>query len=106
MARYGATLSLTPDAHQALSLTEMRELGRRAVDLHCRVGIGQSRGRWTIRVQSWAQLPSPTYGPRYRVDRHHQRGHLADLIHSALDEYERRYVWTAEELVQIARQSA
>lgn len=101
----GATLKLTPYAHQALSLAEMRELGRRAVDLHCRLSVGQSGRAWTIRVTSWANVSVPPYGSVHRLDRHHLSGHLADLMHAALDEYERAFVWTPDELATIYRQT-
>ena len=100
-----ATLSLSPWAHQALSLAEMDELARRAVDLHCRVAVMQSRHRWDISVTSWAtkdeEPKSRARIPLYRVDWHRQTGHLADLIDGALDQYERWYVFSAEELLSI-----
>jgi hypothetical protein len=97
-----ATLSLTPWAHQALSLDEMADLGRRLVELHARAHAGQSGKGWTIRVDSWAQ--DARYNPVHQVAHHHQIGHLADLIHVAINEYERRFVFTPDELVQIQRQ--
>lgn len=100
-----ATLNLTPQAHQALSLVEMRELGHRAVDLHCRVSVVHSSGGWTIRVTSWATNPAPTYGPVIRLSKHHQHGHLADRIADALDEYERTFVFSPAELAVIQAQS-
>lgn len=101
----GATLTLTPWAHEALSLDEMRSLGYRAVELHCRVRVGgrSSGGPWTVRVYSWA---TTGHGPVYRVEWYRRHGHLADLIDKALDEYQRRYVYSPEELAQIQRQSA
>lgn len=99
-----ATLTLTPRAHEALSLPEARELGERAVTLHCRVALAGSAHRgWSIQVDSWAR-PDGIPVHRYRVDEQH--GHLADLINAALDEYARRFVFTADELVTIQGQGA
>ena len=99
-----ATLVLTPFAHQALSLMEMRELGYRAVDMHARIRVGgKPGGPWTVRVHSWA---GPSNLPTYRVEWHKRRGDLASLMHRALDEYAARFVYTPEELAQIQRQSA
>jgi hypothetical protein len=106
MARYeGATLNLTPWAHEALSLADQRELGRRLVRLHARAGVLAGKpGRWTFDVSSWEKDPE-TKLPVRLVERRNALGNLADLLHGAIDEYERRYVWTAEELVTIAGQS-
>ena len=96
-----ATLTLTPWAHQALSLDEMRELGYRAVSLHCRLRVGGKSpgGPWSVKVHDWATN-------REKVGRYQRYGHLADLMHAALDQYEKEFVFTPEELSQIQRQSA
>lgn len=100
-----ATLSLSGYAHQALSLAEIDDLSRRAVDLHCRIAVLEHRGRWDISVTSWATQdetpPSRARIPLHRVDRSRQAGHLADLIAVALDRYERAFVFTGDELVGI-----
>lgn len=96
-----ATLSMTPWAAEALSLEEEHAIARRAVDLHCRVSVGKSRHTWTIRVSSWDRTDAGD--PVRSVSRHHQRGHLADLIDAALDAYDNAY--TADELLMIANQS-
>jgi hypothetical protein len=99
----GASLTLTPWAHEALSFDEMRDLGIRAVDLRCRMSIGNAKKAWTIRVSSWAK--DDHLNPVHRLERHHMHGHLADIAHAALDEYARLYAYRPEELVTIASQS-
>ena len=95
-----ASLRLSPWAAEALSLDEEREIAKRAVDLHCRIGVTNSHREWTIGVSSWAK-DEITRNPIHRINRHHQRGHLAELIQMCLDEYERAYVFTGEELLSI-----
>lgn len=100
-----ATLTLNARAHEALSLPEMRELGNRAVGLHARIGLaGAAHVGWDIQVSSWKRDQDGIAVNRYRVNDQH--GHLADLMHAALDEYERRFVFTPDELAVIQRQGA
>lgn len=100
----GATLVLTPHSHEALSDDDLRTLGYRAVEMHCRLRVGgKPGGPWGIRVHSWAMTGK---GPVYSVEWFVRRGNLADLVNKALDEYQRLYVYTPEELAQIQRQSA
>jgi hypothetical protein len=96
-----STLALLPWAAEALSLDEEAAIAARAVELHCRVSVGKSRHTWTIRVSSWDRTDAGE--PVRSVNRHHQRGHLADLIGAALDAYTNAY--TADELLMIANQS-
>ena len=90
-------LSLSVEAHRALSLADMNEIGLRAVNLHCHVIVRRAGDAWTVSAISWAH--------DWRVKHENRRGHLADLIYEALDVYERKYIWTALELAQVARQS-
>ncbi len=102
----GATLNLSPYAAQSLSLEEERAIARRAVDLHARVyAIARNRpgfGEWSVRVVSW--WTGRDGAPLGQID-HRAVGHLADVIERALDDFEAKYAWTPEELVQIAAQS-
>lgn len=100
----GATLTLSPWAHAALSLQDMTHLGERAVRLHCRISVGQGKSHeWTIRVSSWAKDDHNT--PIHKLDRFGQVGNLGWLMQKALDEYERAFVFGPDELVAIAAQS-
>lgn len=103
MTYQSATLNLTPWAHEALGMDEMADLGKRAVGMHARVTVIKGRQGWTIRVTSWAE--DEHHDPIRRIDRHHERGHLADRIHLALDAYERAYIFTPDELAQIQSQT-
>ena len=103
MTYQGATLNLSPWTHEALSFDEMTDLGRRAVDMHCRMTVLKTRKGWTIRVTSWAE--DAHHEPVHAVASYHARGHLADNMHAALDRYQREFVFTADELVTIANQS-
>ncbi len=99
-----ATLSLSPWAAEALSLAEQREIAARLVDLHARCRVIKSREGWGITVDSWAQ--DAHFDPIHQVKRHHQRGHLADLVQSAIDAYATTaFAYTTDELVVIASQS-
>lgn len=98
-----ATLILTPWAAQALSDGDERAVTRRAVELHCRVRAGSSNKAWGIRVTSWTQIPDQ--GALYEVNHHRKYGDLATLIHAALDDYERRFVFSPDELAAIRRQT-
>lgn len=98
-----ATLTLNARAHQALSLDEMSALSARLVDLHARVGVrGHPTDGWDLQVSSWANGPD---GPLHMHRAFDLQGHLADLIANEITEYERRFVWTPDELLAVAAQS-
>lgn len=101
-----STLLLTPWASAALSLADEQEIARRLVDLHARASVVKGNLGWTVRVASWAHRTTAPNGPVHSLAKHHQRGRLADVIAHVLDQYEREYVFTPDELAQIQRQGA
>ncbi len=100
-----ATIVHTPWTSRALDLDDEHEIALRAVGLHVRVRLGgkSPKGPWSVRIHSWAGTDAL---PRQRVEHFRKRGDLAALIHRALDEFETRYVYTADELLAIQRASA
>jgi hypothetical protein len=72
--------------------------------MHVRMGVMHDKQhRWIIVAHSWARNPETKY-PLASVEHEKRVGHLATLMHEALDEYERRFVFTPDELAQIQKQ--